>query len=356
MIKVLIVDDSPTVREYLAYIIDLNADMKVIGTAPDGKKALELVRRERPDVITMDINMPKMNGLEATRRIMEETPVPILIVTASWDVRDVQTTFMAMEAGALAALERPRGIANNDAGKGVGELITAIRLMSEVKVVRRTVSKDARSVSALKPDILTHEVKLVAIGASTGGPMVIRTILSRLPESFSIPIVIVQHMTAGFLQGFTDWLDNDSLLSVSIANDGQHLEGRHVYIAPDGLHLGIDTNGNVLLSNDGPEYSMRPSVSYLFRSVANVYGKSAIGVLLTGMGKDGARELKMMKDRGAVTIAQDRESSVVNGMPGAAVACQAVTHVLTPEEIAETLIRIIEERGKTTDEGRRKGR
>ncbi len=338
------VDDSPTVREYLTYIINSDPGLCVIGQAVNGEEALKLTRRERPDVITMDINMPKMNGLEATRKIMEEIPTPIVIITASWDVRDVKTTFLTMEAGALAALERPVGINSPNYEKNVQEITRTLKLLSEIKVVKRWPKKAIKTVSALKvgagPDWIPDEIKLIAIGASTGGPIAIQTILSKLPNRLTAPILIVQHIAAGFIQGLADWLAASSKSPVHIASHGETILEGHIYIAPDGFNMGIAKSGRITLSQDEAMNNMRPSASYLFRSVAEIYGKQAIGVLLTGMGKDGAQELKVMKEKGAITIAQDKESSVVFGMPGEAVNLQAAVFVLPPEEIAKTLHRL----------------
>jgi len=344
MIKVLIVDDSATAREHLTYVINSDPGMQVIGTARNGEEALKFLRHEKPDVITMDINMPVMNGLEATRRIMEESPVPIVIVTASWDTRDVQTTFLAIEAGALIVLERPSGLSDPNHEKDAGELIRNIKLMSEVKVVQRWKRKPAREISDVQIDSLLKagtEIKLVAIGASTGGPLVIHNILSGLPKEFVTPILIVQHMAPGFLQGFVDWLARASHFKVSIASHGECMLPGHAYVAPDELHMGVEANGRILLSNDAAETHLRPSVSYLFRSVAHAFEKNAIGLLLTGMGKDGAGELKMMRDKGAITIAQNKETSIVFGMPGEAVKLDAATYILPAEEIPKALHKLV---------------
>jgi two-component system, chemotaxis family, protein-glutamate methylesterase/glutaminase len=343
VIKVLVVDDSPTARTYLTHIINSDPAVRVIDTACNGEEALKALRRERPDVITMDINMPRMNGLEATRRIMEESPVPVIIVTASWDARELQTTFLAIEAGALAAIPKPEGIDSPNYEKSVKELISTIRLMSEIRVVKRWPRKKPRGPSAAgnpeQPRPLIG-IQVIAIGASTGGPAVIHTILSKLPESFSIPILIVQHMARGFVAGFADWLGKDSALTVGIAAHGEYMQAGHVYVAPDDFHLGAQRDGQMMLSKDDPESNLRPSVSYLFRSVARSFGGNALGIILTGMGKDGAEELKLMQDNGAVTIAQDKESSVVFGMPGEAVNLKAAAYVLPPDEIAEMLAQL----------------
>jgi two-component system, chemotaxis family, protein-glutamate methylesterase/glutaminase len=346
MIKVLVVDDSATAREYLTYIINSDPDMQVIGTACNGEEALDFLRHKRPDVITMDINMPKMNGLEATLKIMEDSPMPIIIVTASWDARDIHTTFRAMEAGALVVLERPAGLSDLNYKKNAGELIQNIKLMSEVKVVRRWKRKPAKETFYVQTGGILkteNEIKVVAIGASTGGPVVIYNILSGLPKEFMTPILIVQHMAPGFMLGFVDWLDKASHYIVSIASHGNFLQPGHAYIAPDGFHMGVEMNGRIFLNSDEAENHARPSVSYLFRSVANAYRKNAIGLLLTGMGKDGANELKVMKDKGAITIAQNRETSIVFGMPGEAITLGATDYVLPAEEISKTLYKLVNE-------------
>ena len=342
MIKVLIVEDSQVVREFLTYVLSSDPDIQVIGTASNGEEAIKMISDKSPDVVTMDINMPKMDGFEATRIIMETTPTPIVIVSASWDPEEVQKTFRAMEAGALAAVRKPVGVAHPDYKDQAKELIQTIKLMSEVKVVRRhSRIKHGKGISAglaVKDLIpLTTDVKIVAIGASTGGPPVIETILSRLSKDSCAPLLIVQHIAPGFVQGFADWLANSCRIPVKIATRHEFPLPGHAYIAPDGVHMGLDTSGRIVFEGSEPENGLRPAVSYLFRSVANVFGKNIVGVLLTGMGKDGAKELKMMKEKGAITIAQDEESCVVYGMPGEAVNLNAATYVLSPPKIAELL-------------------
>ena len=342
MIKVLIVEDSQVVRDFLTYILSSDPAIQVIGTASNGEEAIQAVRDKRPDVVTMDINMPKMDGFEATRIIMETTPTPIVIVSASWDPKEAERTFRAIEAGALAAVRRPVGVNHPDFKDQAKELIQTVKLMSEVKVIRRQsrikhgkVIPAGLAVNDLIPS--TTDVKVVAIGASTGGPPVIEAILSGLPKDFRAPLLIVQHIAPGFVQGFADWITHSSRFPVKIAVQGESPLPGHAYVAPDGIHMGMDNSGRIVLAKSEPENGLRPSVSYLFRSVAEVFGKNIVGVLLTGMGKDGAYELKMMKEKGAITIAQDKESCVVYGMPGEAVNLNAATYVLSPPKIAELL-------------------
>ena len=341
MIKVLVVENSAVVRAFLVYFLDSDPEMEVIGTANNGIEAIEAVKRKRPDIITMDINMPKMNGLEATRKIMESVPTPIVIVTGSYDTTEVSITFNALEAGAVAIVRRPTGIGHPEHETTLKGLVRTVKLMSEVKVVKRwpAVQRKTGVRAVLPPTAETPghpKVQVIAMGASTGGPLALQTILSGLSRDFPAPVLIVQHIAEGFTQGFAQWLNQKTDLSIHLAGDGERILPKHVYVAPNGFHMGIDA-GQIALTRDEPENGLRPSVSYLFRSVANAYGKNAVGVLLTGMGNDGALELKRLKEKGAVTLVQDEESSIVFGMPGQAIKLDAATYVLSPEGIAAKL-------------------
>ncbi|MHB1657622.1 MAG: chemotaxis-specific protein-glutamate methyltransferase CheB [Burkholderiales bacterium] len=350
MINVLVVEDSPVTREFLIRVLGSDPGIRVVGTAHDGHEALEAVRRYRPDVITMDIHMPNMDGLEATRHIMETDPTPIVIVSGSTDPRETAMTFRAIEAGALAVLMRPNGIGHPDHETTARELVQTVKLMSEVKVVRRwpRVRRDALAPRSVEMGFARApaQVRIVAIGASTGGPPVLHTILSGLPKAFPTPILIVQHMAAGFIQGFVEWLAQSANLPVHVATQGELILPGHIYVAPDEFQMKVDRSGKIFLTRDAPEYGLRPSVSYLFRSVAEVYGGDAVAGLLTGMGRDGAEELRLLKDKGAVTFAQDKDSSVVHGMPGAAIKLDAATFVLSPDKIAAVLTNLANHRGK----------
>jgi two-component system chemotaxis response regulator CheB len=348
MIKVLITEDSPVVRGYLKYILSSDPDIQVVGTAQDGEEAVRMVEIHKPNVVTMDIHMPKMDGFEATRKIMESNPVPIVIVSASWNPEEVDKTFRTMEAGAVAALEKPRGMGHPNSEASVKELVQTVKLMSEVKVVRRwSKSKTAKGAvsevpKAPEPEVAPRpDTQLVAVGASTGGPMVLQTLLSHLPKDFPVPVVIVQHIAMGFLAGLRDWLGRGAPMPVHIAEDKQQLYAGHVYLAPDGFQMGFDRYRKTVLKKDVPDYTLCPSVSYMFKTAADVFGSKVVYVLLTGMGRDGADEMKFVKEKGAVTIAQDKDSSVVHGMPGEAIKLGGATFVLPPQKIASKLVDLV---------------
>lgn len=347
-IGVLVVEDSAVVREFLVAVLEADPEIRVVGTARDGEEAVKAVPRLRPDAITMDIHMPRMDGLAATRRIMETCPTPIVIVSGSTDWREVVGSFDAMEAGALAVLPRPPGPGHADHAAAADELVRTVKLMAEVKVVRRwprpkpVAARPRAPAMGLAPE--SSKVGIVAIGASTGGPPVLHGILAALPRDFPAPVAIVQHMAAGFIGGFVEWLAQSASMPVRLAAHGQSLLPGHVYIAPDGHQMTVARGGRVVLTDGAPEHGLRPSVSCLFRSIAEVYGGEAIAGLLTGMGRDGAEELKLLKDAGAITFVQDKDSSVVHGMAGEAIRLDAAMLVLAPDKIAPVLTNLANHR------------
>ncbi len=348
MIKVLITEDSPVIRGYLKHILSSDADIKVVWTAQDGEEAVRMAAEHQPDVITMDIHMPKMDGFEATRKIMETHPVPIVIVSASWNPEEVDKTFRTMEAGAVAALEKPRGMGHPNANSSVKELLQTVKLMSQVKVVRRWaknrhVRTDVTVPGKVEagPSRIQSKIRLVAIGASTGGPLVLQTILSGIPKDFPVPIVIVQHIATGFLSGLRDWLSRNSVIQVRIAENKEMVQPGHAYLAPDGFQMGIDKYGRVLLDKNPTQFTLCPSVSYMFQSVIESYKDQVTCVLCTGMGRDGAEEMKILRGKGGVTIAQDKETSIVHGMPGEAIRLGGAEHVLPSNQIAEKLVQLV---------------
>jgi len=337
-IRVLIVEDSPTVRQLLERILNSDPELQVIGHATDGDEAVEQVRQQRPDIVTMDLHMPRMNGIEAVRIIMETAPTPIVVVSGQLAPADLDQTFHALTAGALAVVEKPSGLGGDLAFR----LVQTVKLMAEVKVVRRWPKRVLPPASKpLMPDASRAGLQLVAIGASTGGPMVLHSILSGLAGKIDVPIVIVQHIASGFTEGFADWLGKTTGMPVSVGRDGEHLQPGHAYIAPDAMNMGITAALTIALSSDPPENGHRPSVSYLFRSTAHALGRNAVGVMLSGMGRDGADEMRLMADRGGVTIAQDPQTAVVGGMPGEAIKVGGAQYVLTPEKAIKVLLELL---------------
>jgi two-component system chemotaxis response regulator CheB len=343
MINVLVVEDSRVIRNYLVYILENDPEIHVMGTVESGETALEFLAVRRPDVTLMDIHLPGIDGLETTRRIMSSNPLPIVVCTASTRSDQVRTAMRALEAGALVVLKKPSGFDDPDAGKDSAELIRTLKLMSEVKVVRRwnrspTAATQAPAAAETGRDVVGREAAIVAIGASTGGPSVILQILSGLSAAFPVPILVVQHISSGFAAGFAEWLAGASGLPVRVAQDGETPLPGHVYVAPEDQHLVVGVRGVLQATRDEPNQGMRPSVGVLFRSVAERFGNRAVGVLLTGMGRDGAEELKLMADRGALTVAQDEESCVVFGMPAEAIRLGAARFVMPSNKIAELLL------------------
>jgi two-component system chemotaxis response regulator CheB len=340
MIRVLIVEDSPTLRMLLKTILESDPEIAVIGMAASGEEGVRQALVLKPDLITMDVHLPGMDGFAATRRIMEEQPTPIIIVSSSVDQHEVMTTFNAIQAGALDVLQKPTSINHPDFAALRERLITAVKLMSEVKVIRRYRSPMARR-SAGEPPRPGRTFSLLAIGASTGGPAALNAILKELPAEFPLPVLIVQHMTTGFTAGLVAWLQLESRLKIKIAEDGEPLRGGTVYVAPDDTHLLVTARGMAGLSKAPPVSHVRPSATVLFESVARVYGPDAIGVLLTGMGDDGAVGLRAMRERGAATIAQDEATSAVYGMPRAAVELGAADQVLPLPQIPAAVLALV---------------
>ena len=356
--RVLIVDDSVVYREFLAHILASDPQIEIAGAVQDGAEALEAVTTLRPDVITMDINMPGMDGYDVTRRIMESSPTPIVVVSAADDTGEVEMSFRAMESGALAVVPKPRGGDSPVSVSQSRELVLMVKLMAEVKVVRRWSRKIVPPAAVTGPQVArgldgtlprpqrmqngSWPCEAVLIGASTGGPLPIKTILSVLPFDFPAAVLVVQHIAAGFGVGFAEWLGGESRLPVHVALEGEPIMSGHVYIAPDEAHMGVREGPRIILGHGEPENGLRPSVSHLFRSAAKIYGRKAVGILLSGMGRDGAEELKGLRDIGAVTFIQDRESCVVFGMPGEAARLGGASYTMSPEAIASAIVNLAE--------------
>lgn len=337
MIRVLVVDDSLTTREYLRHIIASDPELVIAGEAKNGKEAIAIAEAEKPDVIIMDIQMPGINGYEATRAIMEKCPTPIVIHSTLVAPGQTENIFRAMNAGAVAVAQKPPGLGHPEAPALIEKLLRTVRLMSEVKVVRllKPKTSDPAAACPLNPAARKQRpcINIIAIGASTGGPPVLQSILERLENDFSIPMVIVQHIASGFLDAMVDWLSKATPLTLKVARNGEPVLPGHVYFTPEDDYATITPAKTFLLTPIHEHDNLKRPISRLFSSVAAAYKNAAVGVLLTGMGNDGVTGLKEMRNQGAVTIAQDRDSAIVFGMPGEAIKINAATYVLCPEDI-----------------------
>jgi two-component system, chemotaxis family, protein-glutamate methylesterase/glutaminase len=341
MIRVLIVDDSKVIQEFLSHLLNYDPEIMVIGIANSGNEAIELVRILEPDVITMDIHMPGLNGYETTKRIMETFPIPIVIVSGSPTIKEDANVFRSLEAGALAVVHRPPGFEHPLYSDLRKELIQTVKQMSKVKITTLPpINKRAQNESGefAKPfEKYLRRIQIVAIGASIGGPIAIQKILCKLPADLPVPVLIVQHISAGFAKTFMNWLSLTSGIKLKLAEHGETILAGVGYIAPDHFQMGITSENKINLSDGAPENESKPSVGFLFRSVAETFWMNALGVLLSGMGNDGAEALKVMKDKGALTIVQNEESSVVFSMPGEALRIGAAELSFSPERIAEII-------------------
>jgi two-component system, chemotaxis family, protein-glutamate methylesterase/glutaminase len=331
-IRVLVADDSALFRELLARVIAVEPGFEVVALAADGAEAAAKARATRPDVITMDLEMPDADGFSGIARIMADSPTPILVLTAN----PAQAVgFRAMSLGALDILEKPH--AATDLGEYGQLLRSRLRLIAGVKVIRHPRGLRERRAA---PPLRGPAPELVVLGASLGGPRAIAAILRALPPEFPAAIAVVQHIAEGFTHGLAGWLATEARLTVREARDGDPLRPGLVVLAPTGRHL-VVSEGVARLSDAPPLEGFKPSVTPLFASAARAYGRRVCGVLLTGMGRDGAAGLRAIKDAGGPTLAQDEATSAVFGMAQAAVQLGAVDRLLPLEEIARALLELV---------------
>lgn len=350
-IKVLIVDDSNVTRNLFAGIIERDPRFELVGMAVNGKQAIEYVEQHKPDVVSMDIEMPVMDGLMATRHIMQHHPVPILVVSNLYDPGKVELSMEVLEAGALSIIPKPQGPGHPRYAYNVKQYLHMLKSLSEVKVVRRrrtlqTVENNYRKPASntdkvnaeiKEKDINPSNFKALIIGASAGGPDAIKSILSSLPKEFPLPILLVQHIDPHFAEAYRAWIESFTAFNVQFATTNQVLLPGNLYLPPGDLHLVVASEDMVTLSSDPPEKGHRPSISKLFKSSREVYCEKVIALLLSGMGADGALEMKRLRDCGALTIAQEEKSCLVFGMPGEAIKLGGARKVLSPSQIADEL-------------------
>jgi len=340
-IRVVIADDSLVAREMLAQILATDPDIEVVGQAKNGQEAVDLVANLRPDLVTMDIHMPKMDGLEATEKIMAFTPTPILVVSSSVHGEGMGSAFDALTRGALEVIKKPEPKEWADLERIGRDVLRKVKVLSNVRVITHISGRRAHAAPVLgEVTTAATERKIVAIGSSTGGPSALLAVLAKLPAEFPVPILVAQHIADGFVPGLVSWLDGGSKIKVVAAADGDRPRAGVVYFATTGSNMVID-GGTLRFQPAGRGQLYIPSADTLFDSVARSFGDRSVGVILTGMGADGASGLKIMHDKGAATIAQNEETCTVFGMPRAAIELGAASKVLPLEDIAAAIVEYI---------------
>jgi two-component system chemotaxis response regulator CheB len=340
MIRVLLVDDSAVAITILKRMLSRSAGIEVVGTAGNGMEALNLIPRVKPDVICTDLHMPVMDGLEFTKQVMARHPLPILLVSVSGRESSLHA-MNVIEAGAVDVFLKPGA---NDQERHAAELIMKIRILAGVHVFRTIRSDSAPGIggpeiaAATQISLAKFPVRIIVIGASTGGPQALQTILTSLPFDFPLPVICIQHISDGFLQGLIDWLSSQCGMKVEMAQAGMAPRPGTIYFPQEDTHLKFDGTGRVVLSREPPYDGHRPSVTVTMKAIAEYYGNSACGVLLTGMGKDGAEGLLAIKKAGGMTIAQDEGSSIVFGMPKQAIELNAAGYVVPLNKIGPMIL------------------
>ncbi|MDD5773200.1 MAG: chemotaxis-specific protein-glutamate methyltransferase CheB [bacterium] len=336
MIRVVIVDDVATVRELLKIVLEKDPEIRIVGMANGGKQAIDIIPVLKPDIVLMDLRMPDMDGFQTVRHIMGYFPVPILIISST-----STNMFQVFECGALDFIEKPSlSILEND-------FIQASILINKVKALSKAKVSSSLNAKFEKERILTYtksnidRKKAVAIASSTGGPGALRKIIPLLPKDFPVGIIIVQHISQGFIGGLVDWLQKLSRIKIRVARENDIITPGEVLFSPDTCHIILDEKGRIKFENSPPVGGVRPSADILFPSVAKYYGSSLVGVIMTGMGDDGARGMEVIKKSGGGTIAQDEDSCVVFGMPKAAIDRKIIDKVVPLHMIPETIIKLL---------------
>lgn len=348
-VRVLVVDDSRTSRALLTGLLSSDPLIEVVGEAVDGASALARVAELRPSLVVMDVHMRGMDGFEATERIMAAHPTPIVIVTAGHDARDVAMGVRALRAGALTILPKPGGPGTPSFPAEAAHLRSLVRALADVRVVRRR----SRSEQPARPPATRsaqlpprRAVAAIGLAVSTGGPVALQGFLTSLPGDLAVPILVVQHIASGFVDGLASWLGSATGMRVKVASDRERLHGGEVYLAPEDRHLELCVDGTLCVSNDPPVRGFRPSGTVLLRSLAQVHGAEAAAVVLTGMGNDGLEGARAVKAAGGLVLAQDEATSAVFGMPKAVIDAGLPDKVGSVHELAYALAPLLSRTGK----------
>lgn len=339
MIRIILAAGRLDIRECVESAIGTDAQMEIVGITQDGMRAVGLARELRPDVIVMGIQLHRLDGLQATKEIMAEMPIPVVLVTHPSDAHMTELSPLALRAGAVALAPAPLQKNRSADQTEITRFLSTIRAMSQVKVVRRWRDRQDPNEPLVGRAVSRSTLpRIVGLAASTGGPAAIQSILTRLPGGFQAPILIVQHMSTGFVNSVAAWLDAAVQLRVKVAEDGEPLRPATAYFAPDGYQLGLASRSRILVANEPPIGGFRPSGTYLFASIARVFGRESLAVILTGMGEDGIAGLRAVRQAGGTVIAQDEASSIVFGMPKAAIDAGLANSVLPLDRIAQEII------------------
>jgi two-component system, chemotaxis family, protein-glutamate methylesterase/glutaminase len=336
--KVLLVEDSLIALELLQRLLKTSPEVELVGTARNGREALELIPKVNPDVICTDLHMTPIDGLELTQVVMEKFPRPILVISNSVQEDDTRNIFGLLQAGAVDIFPKPTNGDYTEYEQVKQRLLAKIKMLSQVTVKARSSNGQLRAAISSPNTNDTGTLRAIAIGASTGGPQAIHKIITSLPQDLPVPIICAQHIGDGFLTGLISWLKEDAKLNVKVAQIGETPAPKTVYFAPERAHLEFDAQGKFIYSNFITSTGTCPSIDALFRSVARVYGGSSASILLTGMGTDGVAGTEAVKAAGGLTIAQDEQSCLVFGMSKLAISTGAVGHVLGLPEIAPFII------------------
>ena len=353
-IKVFLVEDSPVALNILQRILNSSSDIEVVGTAQNGIDALKQILLHKPNVVCTDLLMGKMDGLELIKNLMSEFPLPILVISDLVTANDTQRIGQLLEAGAVDVFPKPKTGFIQDYEKQKNDLVNKLKILSGVRVFTKRndrdnlikINNDTNQNNRLFSNTGFTNYQIVAIGVSTGGPKAMQQIIGQLPADFPLPIVCTQHISIGFLNSLISWLSIESRLKTKIAQIGEKPLPGTLYYAPEQYHLEIDCRGRFAYSQSPAINSHRPSVTTMFQSLAQFYGKSVIGILLTGMGRDGVTGMQEIYQRGGLTIAQDKDSSVIFGMPQEAIKLGIVNQVLPLEKIAPFILNKVNYLGK----------
>ncbi|KEH88709.1 MULTISPECIES: protein-glutamate methylesterase/protein-glutamine glutaminase [Clostridium] len=341
-IKVIVVDDSALMRKIISDMINMQPDMEVICTARNGEDLIKKLETEKPDVITLDIEMPKMNGMETLHEMkIKKYKIPTIMLS-SVSKEGTKLTMECLHNGAFDFIAKPSGAISLDIEKVGDELVSKIRVSKSKNnfKIKRNIDKSALSKTKIRrmpSKVGTSNIEAVVIGASTGGPKALYKVITELPEKLGVPIFVVQHMPVGFTKAFADRLDANSKIKVVEASEGDIIKKDVVYVAKGGSHMEITKDKKIHLSEEPPIWGVRPAVDKLFISAAKVYGSHVLSVVLTGMGRDGAEGTKVIKDLGGMTISEDKDTCTIYGMPKAAFETGKVDYVLPIYEISEAI-------------------